>query len=449
MKIEKISSIRAVEVIDSRAFPTISAEVIFESGIRGSAIVPSGASVGRSEATELRDADPGRWAGKGVLHAVRNVNEIIGPALKGRTPDVLEVDEALAELDGTENKSRLGANAILAVSLANARAIATARNIPLYALIAELSCTTDPILPLPMVNIISGGLHADGNLDMQDFLAIPIGAKSFRQAMDYIGKIYHATRIQLKERGYSTLLADEGGFGPNLPNHEDALKVLSEVIKLTNLSGEVGIGIDVAASHFYNAGEKKYHLKSENRIINSEGLVDLLVGWFEEYPVASIEDGCAEVDWDGWKLLTKRLGEKIQLIGDDLFTTNTSLIRKGISSGVANSVLIKLNQIGSLSETLDAIALCKENWYSPVVSARSGETEDPFIADLALGTAAGQLKVGSIARSERTAKYNRLLEIEEREHFDYAESNVLQPSQGKLMSELKQSVPSINQDTSN
>jgi enolase len=428
MKEERISEIRALEVLDSRAFPTVSAEVRLESGILGHAFVPSGASVGRSEAVELRDGDRSRWSGKGVLKAVQNVNEIIAPALKRKVADVRDIDQAMIELDGTLNKSKLGANAILAVSLANARAVADSKEIPLYELISELNRIEIPALPLPMVNIISGGLHAGGNLDMQDFLAIPVGAKSFRQAMDFVGKIYHATRSLLKERGFSTLLADEGGFGPNFQRHEDALKLLSEVIEKTSLSGEVEIGIDVASSHFYIDNEGKYVLKSEGLTFDSRGMVDFLSEWCDRFPIVSIEDGCAEGDWEGWKLLTKRLGSKVQLIGDDLFTTNTSLIKKGIESHVGNSVLIKLNQIGTLSETLDAIAICKENHYAPVVSARSGETEDPFIADLALGTTAGQLKVGSIARSERTAKYNRLLELETREGLPFVGRDVLAAS---------------------
>jgi len=408
-----------MEILDSRAFPTIAAEVVLDGGSRARAMVPSGASIGRNEAVELRDGDRSRWLGKGVQKAVRNVNEIIAPALKGRLPDVREIDQALIELDGTENKSKLGANAILAVSLANARATAMAQKLSLYALISKLSHTEKALLPLPMVNILSGGLHAGGNLDMQDFLAIPVGAGSFRQAMDFIGRIYHATRALLKERGFSTFLADEGGFGPKLQNHESALKLLSDVIEKTGLSGKVAVGIDVAASHFYDENKKEYRLQSEDRVLDSGGMVDLLDEWCDRYPIVSIEDGCAEGDWEGWRSLTERLGGKVQLIGDDLFTTNPSMIRKGIEEHIANSVLIKLNQIGTLSETLEAIAICKESKYAPVISARSGETEDSFISDLAVGTGAGQIKVGSIARSERTAKYNRLLEIQEMSNGEF------------------------------
>ncbi len=432
MKEHKILGIRAIEVIDSRAFPTVLAEVVLEGGFRGEAMVPSGASVGRSEAVELRDGDPNRWLGKGVLHAVRNVNEVISPALKEKVSDVRAVDRAMIELDGTNNKSRLGANAILAVSLANARALAAAQNLPLYALIASLSNTEKPELPLPMFNIISGGLHAGGNLDMQDLLAIPIGATSFREAMDFMGKIYHATRSLLKEKGFSTLLADEGGFGPNFQRHEDAIKLLSEAIERARLWGQVAIGIDVAASHFYQDDKRRYALKSEHLTLDSDGLIGLLSGWCDRYPVVSIEDGCAEGDWEGWKKLTQHLGSRVLLIGDDLFTTNTSLIKKGIEERVANSVLIKLNQIGTFSETLEAISMCKENGYAPVISARSGETEDSFIADLALGTAAGQIKVGSIARSERTAKYNRLLEIEAKDGVPFSGKKALGPTQNTL-----------------
>lgn len=421
----KISKIRATEVIDSRALPTVFAEVTLEGGVKGNAIVPSGASVGRSEAVELRDGNPARWSGKGVMRAVRNVNEIVAPALVGRVANVLEIDRAMIELDETRNKSRLGANSILAVSLATARALASARKFSLYELISELSGEKSPTLPLPMVNIISGGLHAGGNLDMQDFLVIPNGATSFREAMDIVGAIYHGTRRKLKEKGFSTLLADEGGFGPNFKNHEEALKLLSKVIEEAGLAGRASIGIDVASSHFYQSDQKHYLLKSDDVSLDSNGMIDLLAGWCDRYPIVSIEDGCAEDDWEGWRALTKKLGNKVQLIGDDVFTTNPLLIKKGMDAGVANSVLIKLNQIGTLSETLKAIKMCKDNGYAPVVSARSGETEDAFIADLALGASAGQIKVGSIARSERTTKYNRLLEIEDIKEFPFAGKKAL------------------------
>ena len=410
----RISTVRALEVIDSRGLPTIAAEVKFEDGVSGSAMVPSGASVGKLEALELRDQDPKRWFGKGVLNAVRNVNETISHALAGEVSDVRSVDRIMIDSDGTENKSKLGANAILAVSLANARALAAEQRKPLYALIAELCGINQPTLPTPMVNILSGGLHARWSLDMQDFLVVPLGAASLRQALDYVGLIYHSTMRLLNERGLSTLLADEGGFGPRVENHETMLKILLQAIERSGLKAgvdkDVAIAIDVAASHFWKNGE--YELASENQRLSGEDLVSLLEDWSSRYPIVSIEDGSAEEDWNSWKILTERLGKKTQLVGDDVFVTNTALIKKGVESKVGNSVLIKLNQIGSLSETIDAIMLCKKSGYAPVISARSGDTEDHFISDLAVGSAAGQIKVGSIARSERTAKYNRLLEIE-------------------------------------
>lgn len=410
----KISNVRAMEVLDSRGYPTVAVEMKLANDAFGKAIVPSGASVGKNEALELRDGDEQRWAGKGVLRVVRNVNEIIANALIGIEADVRSVDRIMVELDGTENKSKLGANAILAVSLANARAVAAEQKKPLYSLIAELCNVASPTLPMPMVNILSGGLHARWSLDMQDFLVVPLGAESIRQALDYVGMIYHSTMQILNEKGLSTLLADEGGFGPHVQYHEEMLNILSEAARRVNLKasldGDVAFAIDVAASHFWKDG--KYSLAVEKRILKAEELIDILHEWSSSYPIVSIEDGCAENDWVGWKILTERLGRKVQLVGDDIFVTKTSLIEKGIEKHVGNSVLIKLNQIGSLSETIDAITLCQNNGYAPVISARSGDTEDSFIADLAVGSAAGQIKIGSIARSERTVKYNRLLEIE-------------------------------------
>ena len=410
----KISSVRGIEAIDSRGYPTVEAEVKLASGAIGRAIVPSGASVGKNEALELRDGDQQRWFGKGVLKAVNNVNEIIACALYDLNADVRDVDRVMLELDGTENKSNLGANAILAVSLANARAVSAEEKKPLYSLIAELCNVDRPTLPTPMVNILSGGFHARWSLDMQDFLVVPLGAKSVRQAMDYVGRIYHSTMRLLQERGFSTLLADEGGFGPQVQYHEEMLKILGEAAKRAHLKAsideDVAFAIDVAASHFWK--DERYTLTSEKRILSKEELIDLLQEWSSRYPIVSIEDGCAEDDWSGWRMLTERLGAKLQLVGDDIFVTRLSRIEKGIKNHVGNSVLIKLNQIGSLTETIDAIKLCKSNNYAPVISARSGDTEDSFIVDLAVGSAAGQIKIGSIARSERTSKYNRLLEIE-------------------------------------
>ncbi len=410
-----VKSVHAREVLDSRGYPTVEAEVVLSNGTVGWALVPSGASIGTHEALELRDGDAERWEGKGVLEAVHNINDHIASALRGMDADVRKVDERLRELDGTTNKSRLGANALLAVSLATARAVAYAKGIPLYRFLAEVgSVHTSPLLPTPMVNIISGGLHAGGNLDMQDFLVIPFGASSFRQALEWVGKVYHTVKRILQERGLTTLLADEGGFSPPLTGHEEALRLLCEAMERAKLrpGDDMGIAVDVASTHFYRDG--RYTLRTEGRIMDADEMVALIADWCNRYPVLSVEDGCAEDDWQGWQNLTQRLGGKVQLLGDDLFATNPQRIRQGVAMGVANAVLIKLNQIGTLTETLDGMALCRRWGYATVVSARSGDTEDPFIADLAVGMAAGQIKIGSVARSERTAKYNRLLRLEER-----------------------------------
>lgn len=410
-----VTSVHAREVLDSRGYPTVEAEVVLSDGTVGWAIVPSGASIGTHEALELRDGDANRWDGKGVLAAVHNINEHIAPILRGMDADVRKVDERLRELDGEPNKSRLGANALLAVSLATARAVAYAKGTPLYRFLAETGAMqAPPLLPTPMVNILSGGLHAGGNLDIQDFLVIPIGASSFRQALEWVGKVYHTVKRMLRERGLTTLLADEGGFSPPLPCHEEALRLLCEAIGRAGLrlGDDMVIAVDVASTHFHRDG--RYTLRTEGQVLDSDEMVALIADWCNRYPVLSVEDGCAEDDWQGWQNLTQRLGGKVQLLGDDLFVTNPERIRQGVAMGVANAVLIKPNQIGSLSETLDVIALCKQLGYSTVISARSGDTEDPFIADLAVGTAAGQIKIGSIARSERTAKYNQLLRLEER-----------------------------------
>lgn len=416
----KVERVWAREVLDSRGNPTVEAEVVLDNSAVGWAIVPSGASKGAHEALELRDGDKERWEGMGVLTAVHNINDHIAPALRGIHADVSTIDARLRELDGTPNKSRLGANAILAVSLAAARAIAYAGNLPLYRFLAELAGNDQPIMPTPMVNIISGGLHASGNLDMQDFLIIPVGAKSFRQALDWVGKVYHAVKRMLTERGLTTLVADEGGFGPPLESHEEALHLLCEAVERTKLrlGDDIVLAVDVAATHFYRNG--RYELRREGRSLNPQEMVALLDEWCRLYPIWSVEDGCAEDDWEGWRQLTQRLGERVQLLGDDLFVTNPERIKKGIAEGIANAVLIKPNQIGTLSETLEALALCRQAGYAVVISARSGETEDPFIADLAVGTGAGQIKIGSIARGERTAKYNQLLRIEERGQVGYA-----------------------------
>lgn len=416
----KVERVWAREVLDSRGNPTVEAEVVLDNGAVGWAIVPSGASKGANEALELRDGDSDRWGGMGVLTVVHNINNIIAPALRGVPADVATIDARLRQLDGTPNKSRLGANALLAVSLAAARAIASAHHLPLYRFLAELAANDQPIMPTPMVNIFSGGLHADGNLDIQDFLIIPVGADSFRQALDWVGKVYHTVKRMLAERGLTTLVADEGGFGPPLESHEEALHLLCEAVERAKLrlGDDIVLAVDVAATHFYRNG--RYELRREGRILDPQEMVALLDEWCRLYPIWSVEDGCAEDDWEGWRQLTQRLGERVQLLGDDFFVTNPQRIKLGIAEGIANAVLIKPNQIGTLTETWEAFALCRQAGYATVISARSGETEDPFIADFAVATGAGQIKIGSIARGERTAKYNQLLRIEEREGYGYA-----------------------------
>ena len=408
----KIQKVRGREVLDSRGYPTVEAEVALDDGTVASASAPSGLSKGKKEAHELRDSSKSRWMGKGVLDAVSKIDYEMDGALVGTEADVAEVDRVLIELDGTPDKSRLGANAILAVSLANARVVALSRKMPLYGLIAELSATTSLSMPTPMVNIISGGLHAGWSVGMQDFLVVPFGASSFREALEWVGSVYHVTRNLLQDMGHSTLLADEGGFGPHVGGNEEALQLLQKSIARAGLDPhkDVALAVDVASSHFFRQGA--YHIDRE-RAVDSSGMVDLLERWVSEYPIVSLEDGCAEDDWDGWAELTSKVGSKVQLLGDDLFVTDPALIRLGKSRGVANAVLVKPNQVGTLSETLESVRACREAGYAPVVSARSGDTEDMFIADLAVGTSAGQIKVGSIARSERGAKYNQLLRLEE------------------------------------
>jgi len=408
----KIQSVHGRELLDSRGNPTVEAEVTLSDGSFGSALVPSGLSTGKKEAHELRDATSTRWHGKGVLEAVSKINGEINRALTGTDAEPAAVDRHMIELDGTAAKSNLGANAILAVSLANARATASSRKLPLYELIRELSKAQDLVLPTPMVNILSGGLHADGTTEMQDFLVMPVGAPSFRMAVEWAGSIYQMARKLIKERGLSALLADEGGFGPRLGTNEEALKLLLQSISNAGLEAgkEVFLAVDAASSYFFHEG--KYIV--DGHTIDSSKLVDLFERWVSDYPVISLEDCCAEDDWEGWAELTSRLGKGVQLIGDDLFATNPSLIESGKSKGVANAALIKLNQIGTLTETLESIRMCKTVGFAPVISTRSGDTEDTFVSDLAVGTAAGQIKIGSLARSERTAKYNQLLRLEER-----------------------------------
>ncbi|MYD47013.1 MAG: phosphopyruvate hydratase [Chloroflexi bacterium] len=411
-----IAAVRAREVLDSRGNPTVEVDIRLDGGATGRAIVPSGASTGRHEAIELRDGDPARHEGKGVLRAVAGVNTIIAPAVCGSTDaaDQPALDEFLRELDGTSNKSSLGANAILGVSLAAAHAAAAAAEQPLYRYLGGPDATT---LPMPMVNIISGGRHAAAGLDMQDFLAIPIGAETYSDALRMVVDVYRAVGRILTQMGpYAYGVADEGGYGPPMPCHEDALAILYDATRMAGFrsarNGDIAIGMDVAASEFVD-GDGSYALRAEGRSFTSRELADLLAHWCDTYPIISIEDGLAEDDWDGWEYLTQRLGASAQLIGDDLFTTNPQRLAQGADAGIANAVLVKPNQIGTLTETLETVRLAQERGYLPVISARSGETEDTTIADLAVATGAGQIKVGSITRSERLAKYNRLLRIEE------------------------------------
>ena len=409
-----IADIRAFEILDSRGNPTVQADVILDNGIIGTACAPSGASTGSREALELRDGDKSRYSGKGVLIAVANINTTIKSLLVGTdAADQRALDQAMIDADGTENKAKLGANAILAVSLAAAKAAAQAKGIPLYAHIADLNGTPGQYsMPVPMMNIINGGEHADNNVDIQEFMVQPVAAKSFSEALQVGAEIFHSLKKVLSSKGLSTAVGDEGGFAPNLASNADALaviKVATEAAGYT-LGTDVTLALDCAATEFYKDGQ--YDLAGEGKIYSSEGFSDFLAELCDKYPIISIEDGLDESDWDGWKYQTEKLGDRCQLVGDDLFVTNTSILSRGIELGVANSILIKFNQIGTLSETLDAINMAKEAGYSVVISHRSGETEDTTIADLAVGTAAGQIKTGSLCRSDRVAKYNRLLRIE-------------------------------------
>lgn len=410
-----IKNIRAREVLDSRGNPTIEADVELDSGVVGSACAPSGASTGSREALELRDKDPERYLGKGVLKAVQNVNTEIRQALLGQdAADQAAVDATMLELDGTENKSKLGANAILAVSLASAKAAAIEAGLPLYAHIAQLNGSAGNYsLPVPMMNIVNGGEHADNNVDIQEFMIQPTGAASFREALRYGAEIFHALKSVLSKQGLSTAVGDEGGFAPNLPSNAAALDCILQAIEIAGFrpGSDIHLALDCAASEFYEDG--KYLLKGEGKSYDSGQFADYLQGLSENYPILSIEDGMDESDWDGWAKLSAQIGDKVQLVGDDLFVTNTKILQRGISENIANSILIKFNQIGSLTETLAAINMAKAADYTAVISHRSGETEDTTIADLAVATAAGQIKTGSLCRSDRVAKYNRLLRIEE------------------------------------
>jgi enolase len=406
-----IVDVVAREILDSRGVPTIEADVLLESGVMGRAAVPSGASTGSREAVELRDGDAGRYGGRGVLKAVENINTEICEAVVG--VDATEqgfVDKTLIELDGTENKSRLGANAILAVSLAVAKAAAEETGLPLHRYLGGLGAKT---LPVPMMNVINGGAHADNGLDLQEFMIIPVGFASFREALRCGAEVFHALKKLLAEKGYSTAVGDEGGFAPRLPKHEAAIQLILQAIEAAGYqpADQVVLGLDCAASAFYDDGE--YTLASEGLTLSSGEFTDYLAAWVEKYPILSIEDGMAEDDWEGWKQLTRRLGRKVQLVGDDLFCTNTRLLGQGIEKGVANSILIKVNQIGTLTETFAAIEMARRAGYTAVVSHRSGETEDTTIADIAVAAGALQIKTGSLSRSDRLAKYNQLLRIEE------------------------------------
>ncbi|GAB1102930.1 MAG: phosphopyruvate hydratase [Shewanella algae] len=411
----KIINVIGREIMDSRGNPTVEAEVHLEGGFIGMAAAPSGASTGSREALELRDGDKARYLGKGVLKAVDNVNGPIREALLGKDATAqAELDGIMIALDGTENKDKLGANAILAVSLAAAKAAAAFKGMPLYAHIAELNGTPGQYsMPVPMMNILNGGEHADNNVDIQEFMVQPVGAKSFREALRMGAEIFHNLKKVLKSKGLNTAVGDEGGFAPNLSSNADALAVIKEAVEAAGykLGTDVTLALDCAASEFYKDG--KYDLAGEGKVFDSNGFSDFLKSLTEQYPIVSIEDGLDESDWDGWAYQTKILGDKIQLVGDDLFVTNTKILSRGIEQGVANSILIKFNQIGSLTETLAAIRMAKEAGYTAVISHRSGETEDATIADLAVGTAAGQIKTGSLCRSDRVAKYNQLLRIEE------------------------------------
>src|SRR5437016_13763051 len=408
----QIIHVHAREILDSRGNPTVEADVILSNGTLGRAAVPSGASTGEHEAVELRDGDPQRYSGKGVLKAVRNVNELIARALKGMDArDQGEVDRTLIELDGTGAKSKLGANAILAASLATALAEANDQNLPLYRYLGGENAKT---LPVPMMNIVNGGAHADNNVDFQEFMIVPVGAEKFSEALRMGAEIFHTLKSVLKRKGYATSVGDEGGFAPNLKSNEEAIETIIEAIAQAGYqAGEnVLLALDPAASEFYD-GTAYVFKKSDGRRISSDQMVALWQEWAGKYPIISIEDGMAENDWDGWKALTDEIGRRVQLVGDDLFVTNTKFLQKGIELGVANSILIKVNQIGTLSETLECIETAKSNNRTAVISHRSGETEDAFIADLAVATNAGQIKTGSLSRSDRIAKYNQLLRIED------------------------------------
>jgi enolase len=406
----EITNISAREVLDSRGNPTIEAEVNTGAGASGVAMVPSGASTGIREALELRDNDARRYLGKGVLIAIQNITEKISPVLQDmEVTDQTAIDQAMIELDGTENKNALGANALLAVSMASAHAAANEKDLPLY---RYLGGDGDFDMPVPMMNIINGGAHADNSVDMQEFMILPVGADSIAEAVRYGAEVFHALKSVLSQKGLSTAVGDEGGFAPDLSSNEEAIEVILQAIIDAGLNAgdDILLGLDVASSEFYKDG--KYVLASENKILSAEGFLEYLEPWFDKYPIITMEDGMAEDDWLGWKLMTEKLQDRVQLVGDDLFVTNTSILQRGIDEKIANSILIKVNQIGTLTETLAAINMAKKAGYTTVISHRSGETEDTTIADLAVACNAGQIKTGSLSRSDRVAKYNRLMKIE-------------------------------------
>lgn len=410
VKMSTITAIKGQEILDSRGNPTVAAEVTLSSGVVGYACVPSGASTGIHEALELRDGDKKRYGGKGVLKAVANINQEIQRALLQKNPmEQARIDQLMIDLDGTENKSRLGANAILAVSLAVAKAAALDAKLPLYQYLGGKQAV---MMPVPMMNIINGGAHADNGVDMQEFMILPVGAHNFSEALRYGAEVFHALKMLLKQKHMATSVGDEGGFAPDLPSNQAAIDVILEAIHQAGykVGEDIYLGLDVASSEFYH--ENRYLLQSENKALTSEQFIDYLADWVRQYPIISIEDGMAENDWMGWGMLTERLGDKVQLVGDDIFVTNTKILQKGVTANIANSILIKLNQIGTLTETLAAIQMANDAGYTTIISHRSGETEDSFIADLAVATNAGQIKTGSLCRSDRVAKYNRLLHIE-------------------------------------
>lgn len=410
---QKISKIIGREILDSRGNPTVEVDLYLADGSYGRAAVPSGASTGSHEACELRDGDKKRYGGKGVLNAVKNVNTVILKALKGKSFDQKSLDSALIKLDGTTNKTKLGANAILGVSLAFAKASSVSEKKPLWKYFKDISKTKTILMPVPMMNILNGGAHAENSTDLQEFMVMPVGAKSFGQALQWGSEIFHELKKILKSRKLNTTVGDEGGYAPTLPSNEAAIEVILEAVKNAGYKAgsQIAIAIDAAASEFYKDG--KYVLKTEGKTFSSEEMVSFYENWVKKYPIVSIEDGLSEDDWDGYKLMTKKLGNKLQIVGDDLFVTNISRLKMGIDNNAGNSILIKLNQIGTVSETIDAIQMARNAGFNSIISHRSGETEDSTIADFAVGLGSGQIKTGSLCRSDRTAKYNQLLRIEE------------------------------------